>query len=198
MLDAMLNGQTVLLASQMEKAVEVVATKVEQQAGPLSVARSGGRKTQRELAAKIAKLTGPKNNLGYATQGTVQECAEHHFSMTRQTQELNDSFEIAIRAEQQWSKLHKECTRSEPLLPFQSMQFPKKLTQKTAAIFERMQRYQAKSSGILKRWWSRLDRARVIRLLKISKGNSDVTDRDLELMIEIYKLRIELEEVEAR
>ena len=55
-LDALLRGQTVLVASQMDKAVEVVARQVEKIAGPYALARSGGRSAQRELADKIQDL----------------------------------------------------------------------------------------------------------------------------------------------
>ena len=45
-LDALLSGHTVLVASQMDKAVEVVADMVERLAGSFAIARSGGRTAQ--------------------------------------------------------------------------------------------------------------------------------------------------------
>ncbi len=198
MLDAMLNGQTVLLASQMDKAVEVVAKHVENRAGPLSVARSGGRKTQRELAAKISKLTGPKNNLGYSSQGTIQECAESHFELTRQSQGLADGFEKAIRAEERWSKLHEDCVRSEPLLPFESRVLPEKKLRKVKRLFERYQRYDEAGKKFLTRWWGLWNRARVKKILEIPNVEEDVSDSDIRLMLDFYTLRHELQGVERR
>ena len=198
MLDAMLNGQTVLLASQMDKAVEVVARNVENRAGPLSVARSGGRKTQRELAAKITKLTGPKNNLGYSSNGTIQECAESHFELTRKSQEVADGFEKSIRAEERWSKLHEDCTRSEPLLPFETGTVSTKMLKKATRIFERCQRNDAPGNNLLKRWWSRWDRSRVIKILGLPAGDEEVQDSDIRLMLDFYTLQQELQGVERR
>jgi hypothetical protein len=198
MLDAMLNGQTVLLASQMDKAVEVVAKNVENRAGPLSVARSGGRKTQRELAAKITKLTGPKNNLGYSSHGTVQECAESHFELTRQSQDLADGFGKSIRAEERWSKLHEDCTRSEPLLPFESRTVTTKRLKKANRIFERSQRNGGPGKNIMKKWWSRWDRSRVTKILELSAAEQAVEDSDIQLMLNFYTLQHELEGVERR
>ena len=198
MLDAMLNGQTVLLASQMDKAVEVVARSVESRAGPLSVARSGGRKTQRELAAKITKLTGPKNNLGYSSQGTVQECAESHFELTRQSQHLADGFGSSIRAEERWSELHEDCKRSEPLLPFESRMLTTKQLKKATRVFERCQRNVRPGKSIVRKWWSRWDRARVVKILDLSVGEEDVEDSDIQLMLGFYKLQHELQAVERR
>lgn len=198
MLDAMLNGQTVLLASQMDKAVEVVAKNVENRAGPLSVARSGGRKTQRELAAKITKLTGPKNNLGYSSNGTIQECAESHFELTRQSQEVADGFERSIRAEELWSKLHEDCTRSEPLLPFESRVVTTKMLKKATRIFERCLRKDGPGNNFLNRWWSRWDRGRVNKILELPAGEQEVEDGDIRLMLDFYTLQHELQGVERR
>ncbi len=198
MLDAMLNGQTVLLASQMEKAVEVVAKNVENRAGPLSVARSGGRKTQRELAAKITKLTGPKNNLGYSTNGTIQECAESHFELTRQSQKVADGFEQTIRAEENWSKLHEDCARSEPLLPFETRTVSEKTLRKATRIFESYQRKDGAGRNLLARWWGRWQRARVMRILEIPVEEGLVEDGDTGLMLEFYKLQHELQRLERR
>ena len=196
MLDAMLNGQTVLLASQMDKAVEVVAKHVEQQAGPLSVARSGGRRIQRELAAKITKLTGPKNNLGYAGQGTVEEYAASHFELTRQGQELEDGFAKSIRAEERWSRLHDDCERSEPLLPFETQEITPNQLHKATRIFERCQRNNAVNSSLLKKWWGRWDRRRVVKILQLQTMAEGAEDRDIELMLEFYALRDELRCIE--
>ena len=198
MLDAMLNGQTVLLASQMDKAVEVVARNVEKRAGPLSVARSGGRKTQRELAAKISKLTGPKNNLGYSANGTIQECAESHFELTRQSQSAADAFEKSILAEERWSQLHNDCTRSEPLLPFDSRTVTDKMLAKATRAFERCKRNGGVGKNLLKKWWSRWDRARVIKILGLPAGEEEVDDGDIRLMLDFYKLQQELQRVERR
>lgn len=196
MLDAMLNGQTVLLASQMDKAVEVVAKHVEQQAGPLSVARSGGRRIQRELAAKITKLTGPKNNLGYAGHGTVEEYAASHFELTRQGQELEDGFAKSIRAEERWSRLHDDCERSEPLLPFETQEITPKQLHKATRIFERCQRNNAVNNSLLKKWWGRWDRRRVVKILQLQTMAEGPEDRDMELMLEFYALRHELRGIE--
>ena len=198
MLDAMLNGQTVLLASQMDKAVEVVARQVEGRAGPLSVAQSGGRKTQRELAAKIAKLTGPKNNLGYSGQGSIQECAESHFELTRQSQELADGFEKSIRAEQRWSQLHEDCVRSEPLLPFETRLVTTKALKRATRIFERSVRNEKAGKSLIAKWWVGWNRTRVQKILDVTTDQAVVRDSDLQLMIDFYTLQHEMQSVERR
>ena len=198
MLDAIMNGQTVLLASQMEKAVEVVARNVESIAGPLSVARSGGRKTQRELAAKIGKLTGPKNNLGYDTQGTVQQLAQNHFQMTREEQGLKDGYQNAITSEERWSQLHGECMRCEPLLPFETMKVSAKHARKADALLKRIENHEADGAGLLRNWWVRYQRKRIARLLQIPLGESLPTDRDLQLMISFYSMQAERQQLERR
>lgn len=198
MLDAMLNGQTVLLASQMDKAVEVVAKQVENQAGPLSVARSGGRKTQRELAAKIAKLTGPKNNLGYSSHTRIEEFEDSHFELTRKIQQLVDGFESSIEAEATWSKLHEDCVRSEPLLPYQTQAISSKQLRRATRIYDRFLRNTKPGANILKKVLGRWDRARVQKILKLSAQNVEVDDDDLQTMIDFYALREELLSVEQR
>ena len=103
-LDALLNGQTVLVASQMDKAVEVVADQVEALAGSLTMARSGGRAAQRQLAKKITSLTGPSSKLDNVNSSTISECARRHYDLSRQLQQLEGSFQKIIEAERHWSR----------------------------------------------------------------------------------------------
>lgn len=56
-LDHLLAGRRVLVASGTPKAVEVVVSKLEELVGPLVCATSGDRTTQRALAKKIEKIT---------------------------------------------------------------------------------------------------------------------------------------------
>jgi len=198
MLDAMLNGQTVLLASQMEKAVEVVTNSVEERAGPLAIARTGGRATQRALSSKIKKITGPKNNLGETVDSSVQDCGARHYELTQQLQQLEQGFQNAIEAEQQWSEMHRDCERSEPLLPFPVQDLDSKLVRKARKLFQRSIESRAANRGFLRKWWGKWNHHRVRKLLQIPGDPSNATENDVKSMMQFYCLRADFQDFEAR
>ena len=198
MLDAMLNGQTVLLASQMEKAVEVVTQSVEKRAGPLSIARSGGRKTQRNLAAKIRKITGPKNNLGNTVDTSVKKSAAHHYALSKQLQKLEEGFIKAIESEQKWSQMHEDCEQSEPLLPHPSQKLDKRIVRKASRLFKRSKRNQPTNKHFMLKWWGNWNLKRVRKLLKLSHEDDGASIDEIASMLQFYSLRAEFEEFENR
>lgn len=119
-LDAILGGQSVLVASQMDKAVEVVARKVEKIAGPFAMARSGGRAAQRALADKIKQLTGPKAQWWGVRNYTRWDCektAERHGELSRRVAQLEQRYRETVKWEQVWCESHEVYERIAPICP---------------------------------------------------------------------------------
>ena len=119
-LDAMLSGQSVLVASQMDKAVEVVTRKVEEIAGPFAIARSGGRPAQRALADKIRKLTGPRTqwkDVAGASKGERQKAAERHGELSKRLAKLEQRYRDTVKWEEIWSESQDAYERLGPVCP---------------------------------------------------------------------------------
>ena len=104
-LDALLSGQTVLVASQMDKAVEVVADMVERLAGSFAMARSGGRTAQRELASVIAQLTGPLGQLDAVPGSAIKACSRRHGELTEQLRGLERRFRHIVNSSESGARL---------------------------------------------------------------------------------------------
>lgn len=194
-LDAILNGETVLLASQMDKAVEVVADQVEELAGPLAIARSGGRAAQRELAKKVAKLTGPLSGLGDETASTIDDCAKRHYDLTRLGQKLEERFRNVIAAERDWSQALLQFERLRPLCTLSVKEISNARSAKAAKLFSRTTRNLATDAGALRRLLGRWDLARIRRLLEVEADSEDQLE-ELGQLVRLQALRAEMQSIE--
>jgi len=116
-LDSLLCGRSVLVASQMDKAVEVVARQVEEIAGPFAIARSGGRAAQRELAEKITRLTGPRTRLRTVSEHDRRETAKRHGRLSERLATLEQRYRSAVGGEQVWSECRESHARLAPVCP---------------------------------------------------------------------------------
>jgi hypothetical protein len=194
-LDALLNGQTVLVASQMDKAVEVVADKVEQLAGSLAIARSGGRAAQRQLAKKVSRLTGPRRHGDAAATSAVEDCAGRHYELTRQVQQLEQDFHQVIAAEQQWSQSFQSCARSQPLfrIPIEVVEDAE--IRKAEHLFDRAHRNLTPDTGWLRGWLARWDLARIRRLLSIPSA-AELSMDEISALLQFHLLQVNMREIE--
>ncbi len=194
-LDALLRGESVLVASQMDKAVEVVAGNVERVAGPLAIARSGGRAAQRDLAKKVARLTGPRSGGGEAGSSDVDACNALHDELTRQVQQLEKNFQDVIEAERRWSEAYQDCASAEPFLKFPIQELGHRRVRKAHKLHSRAQRNCDSDAGTLRRLWARWDMSRLRRMLGIPTGSA-VNPDELEALLRFYMLKSEMREID--
>ncbi len=113
----MLRGQSVLIASQMDKAVQIMADQVEKIAGPYAIARSGGRAVQRQLAEKITRLTGPRSGLGHRSRKERLDTVRQHASLSERLDKLEQRYHTAIEQEKVWHESSAAFERLEPICP---------------------------------------------------------------------------------
>lgn len=99
-IDHILAGKKVLVASRMDKAIEVIARFLENAIDPNSIARSGGREQQRALANKIEKIT----------TSPLKPSAQNLDSLINQYKDLSikisdfvQQYEDTLRDERQWA-----------------------------------------------------------------------------------------------
>ncbi len=195
-LDALLRGESVLVASQMDKAVEVVADHVETIAGPLAIARSGGRAAQRQLAKKVAQFTGPRSRLGNPSDETLEQCERKHHELSRQQQSLEQSLASLIEAETRWSELFQTEYRTKSLLP--SLASSDVTDEHIRQAARRMERASARLNdqpGWIRKWLAKRDMARVRRLLNIP-SDKQLSLRDLQSILSFHLLAVQRRDIE--
>ena len=194
-LDAILRGETVLLASQMDKAVEVVADQVESKAGPLAIARSGGRSAQRQLAKKISKLTGPRGGNSTIPNASIEQHEQRQRELLHQAQGLEQELRRVIEAEQRWSELHQSSDRSRPQLRTPVMEVSDQHVRKAARLLPRAQSRFNENSGTIQRWLARWKTYRASRLLKLP-STTEFSSQDLESLLDFHLLNVEMHDIE--
>ena len=192
-LDALQSGQTVLVASQMDKAVSVVVDSVEQLVGELAVAQSGGRAVQRELANKLKRLTGPKST---PVQTAGFEQAQHSIRQTQDTLDrLHNRFDETVADESRWSELWRDSQRLEPICPLPVLEL-------TPQVFRRVQRSAAKAKrnsagNWFWRWWGSRHLHKCRQWLGLPEA-WHVNFDELDELIEVQRLRHDRLQLERR
>ena len=193
-LDALLNGQTVLVASQMDKAVEVVSDHVAATAGPLAVARSGGRSAQRSLAAKVSRLTGPRGRLDKVTDTTIHQCAASHYELTRQRQQLESHFRTLLEAERSWSDAFESYHAATPLLRESLAPIQRPNFERAVRRLERARRNI--DVGFWRNLIARWDISRIRKTLQ-SPPSGETSLDSLAVLLDLHHLRFQMLDIEA-
>ncbi len=195
-LDALLRGQSVLVASQMDKAVQVVADNVERIAGRFAVARSGQRAAQRELANKISKLTGPRQPFT-STAGAAAKPSRAAFrKLTQRLELLERRYEEILGQELSWSACRQSWDRLQPISPLPVHEVTGRSVRKATLLARRARQALDGSPGWLLRKWGRWHSSRAARLLQVPSDWEYSLD-ELDELLEVQQLRSRMNEVES-
>ena len=185
-----------LVSSQMDKAVEVVADKVGQLAGPYAIVRSGGRQAQRNLAKTMSRLTGPSNGLDGVTNSEIDGCTQRHRQLTRQMKDLERRFQKIVEQEQSWSEAHASRERLEPICTLPIFEVGKASIRKSARLVDGARRNTAEDAGWIRRIWGRWQISRARRLLRVPNHWSCSPD-ELGDLLGVQLLKLRMREAEA-
>jgi len=112
-LDHLLGGKRVLFVSRMDKAVEVVSSWLEEFVGTYSVARSGARKAQRDLADKLDSITGAKSPVRMHTKEQINLVLDEYAKAQEKLKELEDQFTDALANERTWADVKEKIDNIE-------------------------------------------------------------------------------------
>jgi hypothetical protein len=175
----MLRGERVLVASQMDKAVEVVADKVEKIVGTFALARSGGRAAQRELSDKINRLTGPRRSrfkLHNLSIDELSKIAEEHKELGERLETLEARYRETIEQEQLWAESRESYDRLAPICPLPIHEIVSKNLQAAQAAANRARELLTGESGWIGRLWGRWKKSRALGLLRVPRTWSSTLD----------------------
>lgn len=194
-LDAFLRGESVLVASQMDKAVEVVAENLKRVTGPYSMARSGGRSVQRELADEITKLTGPLREIPDVSRSERRRAAQTVTDDLTRLERLESRFRQTIDEERRWQEYSDSVRRREPLSTLPVFDLDDAAVVKAARAVRRMSR--DTKSGWFKTLLCNWQLKRARRLLRVP-DNWETDHVQLQELSELQTLRCELRNTEAQ
>lgn len=183
-IDCLLRGETVLVASQMDKAVEVVANKVASVAGPYTMARSGGRSAQRELANQIGRLTGPKSAIRQANSSGADDRAGRHQELGCRVAALERRLRRSVELERAWSDGHMAHRRLAPACPLPVHPVSARAFRRALRAAGRARQSLQGQSGWLGQWWGRYQVRRALRLLR-ARGVRDCSLDELDELLSI-------------
>src|SRR5258708_1130552 len=103
--DHLLRGKRVLFVSRMEKAVDIIVTRLEDTIGEFSVAKSGNRKAQMKLVQKLEKLTGPRSPIKQASKEQLVQMKRHYLQQKESVENLEDEFLTMVDYERNWADI---------------------------------------------------------------------------------------------
>ncbi|MCA9173245.1 MAG: AAA family ATPase [Planctomycetales bacterium] len=202
-LDALQSGQTVLIASQMDKAIEVVVDQVESLLGDTAIARSGGREAQRSLSEKLKRLTGPRAQLARAPAGASRRpdaCRQAHDDLASagaELERLERKFMAAVADERLWSRLWRRSQRLEPVCPLPILDLPPSLLKKAERAVASASHNSRPDAAWLRRCWGAYQTRRARRLVEAPPSWETNFD-ELEELLEVQRVRRERRQVEQR
>lgn len=172
-IDHILAGKKVLIASRMDKAIEVIVRFLENAIDPNSIARSGGRDQQRSLAAKIERITTTPLKPGTEP---IESLIQQYKDLSIKINEFIQQYESALRDERQWA------TTSERLYTLESRvsSYLSKVTktystEKAEALISKLKKTEKilnDKSFFLQTWWGKLSLKQIRNELNLPEDTS--------------------------
>ena len=108
------NGKTVLVASRMDKAVDVVAERLNDLGAPFLALRAGRLNYQRELSMQLQDLLSNKVDLDDEAENTMFCDVSDMEKLIKSMSELEKKAEKIINLEKEWNGVNEEIKLQEP------------------------------------------------------------------------------------
>lgn len=107
------NGKTVLVASRMDKAVDVVAERLNALGAPFLALRAGRQNYQRELSMQLQDLLSNKVDLDESTDSAILCDTSDMNALLKTISELEKKAETIISLEKDWTEVDGEIKQQE-------------------------------------------------------------------------------------
>ena len=108
------NGKTVLVASRMDKAVDVVAERLNELGAPFLALRAGRANYQKELQTHLQDLTSEKIDLDDGMESSILCDIKDMEDLLHSINDLEKKAETIIKLEQEWTSIEEEIKLQEP------------------------------------------------------------------------------------
>ena len=108
------NGKTVLIASRMDKAVDVVAERLNELGAPFLALRAGRLNYQRELSMQLQDLLAEKININEGMDDTIFCNVTDMEELLKTISDLEKKAEKIIKLEEQWTGVNERIKLEQP------------------------------------------------------------------------------------
>lgn len=108
------NGKTVLVASRMDKAVDVVAERLNELGAPFLALRAGRLNYQRELSMQLQDLLANKVDLDEGAENTILCDVSDMENLLKAISDLEKKSEKIIKLEEEWTVVNGEINLQKP------------------------------------------------------------------------------------
>ena len=108
------NGKTVLVASRMDKAVDVVAERLNDLGAPFLALRAGRLNYQRELSMQLQDLLSNKVDLDEGVESSIMCDVPDMEALLKSVSEMEKKAETIIKLEEDWNNINEEIKLEEP------------------------------------------------------------------------------------
>ena len=108
------NGKTVLVASRMDKAVDVVADRLSELGAPFLALRAGRLNYQRELSMKLQDLLAEKVDLDEDIENSIMCDTKDMELLLKSISDAEKKAENIIKLEGEWNSINEEIQLQEP------------------------------------------------------------------------------------
>ena len=109
------NGKTVLVASRMDKAVDVVAERLNDLGAPFLALRAGRLNYQRELSMQLQDLLANKVDLDEGTESSILCDVSDMEKLLKTIADMEKKSERIIKLENEWTNLDNEIALEKPM-----------------------------------------------------------------------------------
>ena len=108
------NGKTVLVASRMDKAVDVVSERLNELGAPFLALRAGRLNYQRELSMQLQDLLANKVDLDEDAENSILCDVSDMENLLKAIADLEKKCEKIIKLEEQWNSINEQIILEEP------------------------------------------------------------------------------------
>ena len=108
------SGKTVLIASRMDKAVDVVAERLNELGAPFLALRAGRLNYQRELSMKLQDLLAEKIDLNEGAENLITCDNSDMEELIKAISDMEKKSEKIIKLEEKWTELNEKIKMEEP------------------------------------------------------------------------------------
>ena len=109
------NGKTVLVASRMDKAVDVVAERLNSLGAPFLALRAGRQNYQRELSMQLQDLLANKVDLDDGVENSILCDVSDMENLLKAIRDLENKSEKIIKLEGEWTEINAQINLEKPM-----------------------------------------------------------------------------------
>lgn len=195
------NGKTVLVASRMDKAIDVVADRLNELGAPFLALRAGRLNYQKQLSFQLQDLLSNKVDLDSEYENAIFAEVKDMKELLATIKELESKSEDTIKLEQQWQELFREKEQQEKNIG--ECQLIKEILKKgeieqISSLMDKIEKNLEKT-GFFASISNYSSKNKLKKILKLSEFNADYeTLGRLKLELELSKVACEMRLTEAK